>query len=74
MTLDVETENLATRARLREVIAAVEGLDPVHRHLLQQAFTEGRTLAAEADQPGLARVYDSLQALVLQLRQAWGDT
>lgn len=52
---------------LGEFMAAVQGLGPAHRHLLQQAWQEERDQASVA-YPGLARVFDSLQALVLQIR------
>ncbi len=70
---DNRIEDLATRAVLRELVDAVQKLEPYQRHLLQQVWTEERDQGASADQPGLARIYDSLQALVLQLRRATGE-
>jgi hypothetical protein len=59
---------------LGELLAAVQLFDPAHRQLLEQAWREERDTAAAAVQPGLARIFDSLQALVLQVRMAQGET
>jgi hypothetical protein len=59
---------------LGELMAAIQGLDPTHRHLLEQAWRAERDGAAGGGYPALARIFDSLQALVLQVRSAQGET
>lgn len=69
-----EQTDLGTRAVLRELVASIQGLDKPHRHLLEQGWRDSNTLALICGEPGLAAVYDSLRALVLELRRVAGET
>lgn len=53
---------------LGELMAAVQALQPYQRRLLEQVWTGERNGAAAGGYPELARIFDSLQALVLQVR------
>lgn len=59
---------------LGELMAAVQGLSQEHRHLLEQVWQSERDGASAAGYPQLARIFDSLQALVLQIRTTAQET
>jgi hypothetical protein len=67
-----DSEFAGVSIALGELMAALQFLDPQHRRLLEQVWQAERDEAA-ATQPALARIFDALQALVLQFRLAGGE-